>query len=304
MAVGNQEELRRELRNALRSIPIFSEEGGTGGSFRTHLRTFHLWMVMHGIENPIHQKCALIYSIRGRSQDRVAHLFAAAAAAEPNFAQFEQTIKTIFLPEGEVQMARVEFRLRKQGIDEDVGSYFSIKSSLYLEAYPQGAEFSTFLESLISGLYNPVVKRLLRRADPANMEEARANLMRITAMERQATTEGYGESVNLDGLRAVTQATMRYERFGGSARAPGHEEPMEVDELRGPKRCFKCGSDKHLQRECRAAKKVIRDRGSQKRCHRCGLEGHFKKQCRVNLEKLKRKENPAGTRRVQEFQAR
>ena len=31
------------------------------------------------------------------------------------------------------------------------------------------------------------------------------------------------------------------------------------------------------------------------------LEGHLKIQCRVNLEKLKRKENPAGTRRVQSF---
>jgi len=57
-------------------------------------------MVLNGIENGVHQKCALIYSIHGRSQDRVAHLFIAAGEEAPTFAVVEQTIKQIFLPEG------------------------------------------------------------------------------------------------------------------------------------------------------------------------------------------------------------
>ena len=34
--------------------------------------------------------------------------------------------------------------------------------------------------------------------------------MKITACERHLVSEGYGESSNLDGLRAVTQATIQY----------------------------------------------------------------------------------------------
>ena len=41
------------------------------------------------------------YNICGRSQDRVAHLFNAAGEEAPTFAIFEQTIKQIFLSEGE-----------------------------------------------------------------------------------------------------------------------------------------------------------------------------------------------------------
>ena len=74
--------------------------------------------------------------------------------------------------------------MRKQGVDEDVGTFFSIKSSLFLEAFPKEVEFSTFLEHLIIGLYNPVVKRLLRRSDPTNMDETRTKLMKITSCER------------------------------------------------------------------------------------------------------------------------
>lgn len=306
MAVENQQDMRRDLRNALRSVPLYNEDGGNGGSFRNHLRTFRLWMVLNGIENGVHQKCALIYSIRGRSQDRVAHLFMAAGEEAPTFAVFEQTIKQIFLPEGEAQLSKVEFRLRKQGVDEDVGTFFSIKSSLFLEAFPEGGEFTTFLEHLVTGLYNPVVKRLLRRSDPTNMDEARANLMKITACERQSVSEGYGESSNLDGLRAVTQATMRYQQFGGSSRAPGYEEPMEIDEIKmqqQPKRCYKCNLTGHFQRDCRAQKKTDNRENAGKRCHRCGLQGHLKKQCRVNLEKQKKKEkNFPRAGKVQAFQ--
>ena len=106
-------------------------------------------MVLNGIENGVHQKCALIYSICGRRQDKVAHLFNAPGEEAPTFAVFEQTIKQIFLSEGEAQLSKVEFQLRKQGVDEDLGTFFSNKSSLFLEAYPKGVEFSTFLEHLI-----------------------------------------------------------------------------------------------------------------------------------------------------------
>ena len=82
--------------------------------------------------------------------------------------------------------------------------FFSIKSSLFLEAFPEGGELTTFFEHLVSGLYNPVVIWLLRRSHPTNMDEARANLVKITACARHSVSKGYGESSNLDGLRAVT----------------------------------------------------------------------------------------------------
>ena len=303
MDVENQQDIRRELRNALRSVPIFNEDGGNSGSFQNDLRTFRLWMVLNGIENGVHQKCALIYSIRGRSQDRVAHLYIAAGEEVPTFDVFEQTIKQIFLPEGEEQLSKVEFRLRKGGVDTDVGMFFSIKSSLFLEAFPEGGELTTFLKHLVTGFYNLVVKRLLRISDPTNMDEARANLMEITACERQSVSEGYGESSNLDGLRAVTQATMHYQQFGGSSRAPVWKDPVpiEIDQIKmqqQPKRCFKCQKMGHLQRDYRAPKKTDKKENTGKSRHRCGIQGHLKKQCRVNLEKQKKKENFTRTEKV------
>ena len=58
----------------------------------------------------------------------------------------------------------------------------------------KGQSLAFFLDHLITGLYNPVVKRLLRKSDPTNMEETPQNLLRITACERQSVSEGYGES--------------------------------------------------------------------------------------------------------------
>ena len=189
----------------------------------------------------------------------MAHLFIAPGEEAPTFAVFEQTIKQIFMPEVEAQLSKVEFRLRKQGVNEDVGTFFFIKSSLLLAAFPEGGKFTTFFGAFGNGL--PVVKRLLRRSDPTNMDEARANLMKITACERQSVSEGYGESSNLEGLKAVTQATMCYQQFGSSSRAPGWEDPipMEVDQIKmqqQPKYCFKCNKTRHLQRDCRVLKKT------------------------------------------------
>ena len=56
----------------------------------------------------------------------MAHLFTTAGKEAPTFAVFEQTLNQIFLPEGEAQLYKVEFRLRKQGVDEDVRTFFSI----------------------------------------------------------------------------------------------------------------------------------------------------------------------------------
>ena len=100
-------------------------------------------------------------------------------------------------------------------------------------------------------MYNPIVKQLLRRSDPTNMDETHTKLMKITTCERQSVSEGYRKPGNLDGLRAVTQAMMLYHKFGGSSRAPEWEDPIpiEVDQINlahQPKRCFLCNKHGHL----------------------------------------------------------
>ena len=261
-----------DLRNLLRGIPTFNEQSGTSGSFRTHMRTYSLYAALNGLEHQRQKKIVLMYSLRGRSSDRAQHLLTAAGSNEVTYDEFVVMLRSIFQPESEALVARIEFNGRKQHPEEDAGSYFTTKRALYLDAYPEGGDFSVFFEALILGLASPVVKRLLRRSCPEGYDETRVRLLQITAAERSAVIGGYGEQVGLEGLRTVVSSTMNY---ADSAHNSG-PTPMEVDNIR-PRPAFQKSGSGSRPDGGKGGKTENRT------CFRCGKKGHLKNACRVRL---------------------
>ena len=273
-----------ELRSAFRSLPLFNE-ANPGDNFRSHLRLIKIFFVMAGLDVDSQKKLALIYSIRGRSANRVNSL--QPGSTEYNNAQsyqeFEDKVKNIFMPHSEQALARTEFAARRQGVGEDIQSYFSDKLALFEEAYPSGPEnFQIFLTCLIQGLYLPQIRLLLRRANPEDYQDTRAKLFAIVANERQAISEGYGVQSNYDGLAAVSNSTLY--------RTPRRdlEEPMEIGKM--DLQCFLCKAVGHLKRDCPRArgKKMGAEKSASRgekrfkgRCYKCQKLGHKKSECRV-----------------------
>ena len=242
-------------------------------------------------------KLALIHSLRGSAAERTRHLTTGTAIYEsvPDYAHYETLVKEVFNPQAEEDLSRSEFIARRQGIREDVGHYYSIKSSLFMEAYGMEGPFTVLFTETLKGLYNQVVKRQLRRAGPTNPEELRATLYRIVAAERVAVLEGYGESQSLDGLSAISTPT-EHQR---SPQPGSYEEPMEINHM-GPqnknkaparekerdKQCFTCGRRGHIARNCRsrgAQKPQDRSKqgakGETKKCYHCQRPGHVIADC-------------------------
>ena len=166
---------------------------------------------MNGLADQSQLKGVLLYSLRGRSSDRAQHFMPQAINEAVDLEAFITSLGGGFMPESEALVARLEFSSRKQHPDEDSGSYYTIKRYLYTDAYPSNEDFSVFFKALINGLASPVIKRLLRRAAPTGFEEARQTLLQITAAERSMVLSGYGEQVDLVGLKTVVSQTMGYE---------------------------------------------------------------------------------------------
>ena len=88
-----------------------------------------------------------------------------------------------FKPENESDLSKLEFKARKQAKTENVSTFLNSKFALWTIAYPQG-DFKMLLDEVVSGHYNLVVKRQVRRAQPGDQAELTRIVMETVAAER------------------------------------------------------------------------------------------------------------------------
>ena len=90
-----------------------------------------------------------------------------------NLAAYVESMKTIFLPPEESELARTEFKVRKQARNEDISSYLSAKISLWQMSYREDERsFNTLMDETIAGLANRIVKRKVCGCDKSRGSEA------------------------------------------------------------------------------------------------------------------------------------
>ena len=226
-----------------------------------------------------------------------------------NNVRWEDYLKTLrgaFEPESESDLSKLEFRARKQGKNENVSTFLNAKFALWIIAYPEG-DFEMLLDEVVSGLYNTVVKRQVRRARPGTQQELTRIVMETVAAERISFLGGYAESSNLDGLASVTVSASN--QFRG-------DEPMDCSQIQafnyqqkhkntekyGQKKdtrlCNRCGRPNHFARDCfakKGAKGQVLDMNTAAKkpgntnqvskvakgaCFKCGQSGHQARHCK------------------------
>ena len=199
--------------------------------------------------------------------------------------QYLDAFRAIFLPPEESELARTEFKIRKQGRTEDISSYLSSKIALWQLAYGQNERsFNNLLDETIAGIANRIVKRRLRYAEITDIQVLRRQAVRLVAAERQCYREGTSESTSLDGLAATTR--LAYDQR--------NDDDMEVDEDgmnalgRFEGNCRKCGIYGHRESNCRRGTanngKMARGNGGEKKCHRCDRTSHLVRDCRARTK--------------------
>ena len=193
------------------------------------------------------------------------------------------------MPAADNEISRIAFRSRKQAAQEDVGSYLTAKIALWKGAYPVVAQrsYDALLDEAINGLFNKVIKRLVRRHNPRTEQELIETATGAVASERYAYSGGYSESTSLDGLTPVIETAHRRNYPARQDKV----EPMEVDAMekgRETRKCYNCGIGGHLAKDCRKPKKKRDDRSKNSRkCYNCGIGGHLAKDCRKPKKKKK-----------------
>ena len=288
---------QQHFQRSLSSCPLFYAKTG-GQSFRRHINNFKLWRISRGIQDHGLSKIALAQSMRDSAAERTRHIEPGTAkfAAIETYEDYEKLVSDTFLPVGEKALSRTEFLEYKQGPNEDIAGYMSIKFSLYQVAYAEGERsFISLRTAVVKGLYSNVIKRMAMRRNPENEEELYQVVCDSVASEREAYLGGYAESTSLEGLRAISYA---FKAEGGST-----EEPMDINAMSSTytpgkkttpgnnKKCFKCGSSTHMIKDCKKNTERKHHSGGgndrNKRsegkkdleCHYCHKRGHFKKDC-------------------------
>ena len=191
-------------------------------------------------------------------------------------------VEQLFQPKVESTLARVDFEALKQKWNVDISSYVSEKIAMWHLAYGENAptnHFQVLLDETIKGVYNTVVKRELRKANPRDPETLRNTLIEIAANERMCFEDGTAESTSLDGLATVTKS------YTGQ-----NTEMMEgVQAIREATKddiCNFCKKKGHFARDCRLKTQQNPRFPPNNPAHRnltcdfCHIRGHVARDCR------------------------
>ena len=273
---------------ALGSAPTF----GAKDSWRTFENRFEVWYRVNRIhqQDGEFQKRALLSCMRGQAVEMTRPYSEGSQTwvDAPDLNLYLEAFRRVFLPPEESELARSEFKCRKQGRKEDISTYLSSKIALWQLAYPEAERsFAGLMDETIGGIANRVIKRNLRYAQITNIQTLRTTAVRLVAAERQCYREGTSESTSLDGLAATTFVT----------REQGSDDEMEVDEGvnavgKFDGKCRKCNRYGHKAVDCRQKQPGggKTDQKETRKCFRCDRTGHLVSKCvaktKANGEKI------------------
>ena len=306
---GDQTEAKkRDAKRALAWVPRFDQRQ-PWSAFEAE---FTIWHSVNSISDVGDDfgKLALMAAMRGQAAQSVKPYSYGTPTWNGNvtYAAYYSRIREVFLPPQESELARVEFRSRKQNRAEDISSYLSSKIARWQQAFGDTERaYSTLFNETIRGVWSDVVKRELHRANPNNEQELRTQLLRIVATERESYKQGYGEATSLDGLAAVSQTAKSY-------RGTDDDQMEWEDSMNAMKRfsgnCNTCKKPGHKSAECRDGRSKGNagsgnDRGrnktdAAKTCFYCKKLGHISPDCykKARDEKRKGEKDPkAGTKK-------
>lgn len=255
-------------------------------SWRNFESSYLTWYRINNIVDlpPAFQKRSLLMGMRGQAIEMTRPYAENTATWNncPDLQSYVDAMRGVFLPPEESELARTEFKVRKQGRREDISTYLSSKIALWQLAYAENERsFSNLMDEIISGIANKIVKRTLRYATINDIEQLRRQAVRIVAAERQCYREGTAESTSLDGLAATTRIADQTQE---------DDDDMDHDGVNAigkfPGNCRSCGKYGHRASDCFKNK----PRGGSSRtkegrqCFRCDRSGHLKADCHAKTK--------------------
>ena len=207
---------------------------------------------------------------------------------------YDQLIKNLtdlFQPPAESELAKSEFRGRKQGNREDIMSYLSQKEALFKRAYPtkEVQSLNTLVEEAIKGLVNRTIRKQLTveryRTTFTNFQQLRERAASCVAAEHALLDAGIADSTSYDGLSATSVISK-----GGWTKWDADDDSMDISTVSrmNERSCYNCGKTGHVRANCPAPKKKSQvgtkgSTGAKKpfkgTCNRCGRTGHVAKKC-------------------------
>ena len=263
-------------------------------AWQLHEASLVQWRVLNMANRAGHdwQKTALLYSLKGGAAERASTIGRGteAFAAIAGWNGMMIALRNIFAPQADSEISRVAFRAQRQNPKEDIVSYLTAKISLWRCAYPLPAQrqYDQLLDACIDGMFNKVIKRLVRRHNPRNQADLITVATNAVAAERYAYSGGYSECTSLDGLTTIIETTQG-KQFD---LANNKSEPMEVDamrEAREARKCYNCNIRGHLAKDCRKPKKKEKNQSQdfkkKIKCFNCDQQGHYARECRKPKKK-------------------
>ena len=203
------------------------------GHFASHIIAFRHYLNASPQPDDV-AKALFGLSIGGAARDLIADLSADSPIfLEMSLDRYIATIREIFTPASEIELARQRYAERKQLANESVQHFCSIKTSLFRIAYPtEPANHTILLQGFVQGLLNKEVLRAVMREGPyTDIGSALSRAQRAVATERFLVGQSY--TTDKSGLSTTMVSPPTATAADGTQliAAPTPAEAMDIDNL-------------------------------------------------------------------------
>ncbi|MCP4057720.1 MAG: hypothetical protein GY738_10475 [Pseudoalteromonas sp.] len=186
-------------------FPCFSGTSieGNDSEFKTHLLKLKTYFLFSEITDDQKKLLLLFHSLKDKASASAAYLEGKLASPGYTYVEYENDLKSLFLPTTSLNVFLQKFRALQQGPTEDPISYTSKHYQLYLRSVEgQNSSLSIFIDANLRSLINPKVKyRLLGRvfgdfaAYLKAMQEAVAVELEAVRLNLHQESQGLGVDV-------------------------------------------------------------------------------------------------------------
>jgi hypothetical protein len=232
----------------LKDIPTISDPI-TPAAWNAHLSRMSLVFAMTGLADNAQQatmrKTLLFLSLGAHGAQRVAHLSpelrqAAAGQPEETYQHYQQVLTAVFSPATESDMAKSDFKRRKQGKREPIQTFHNAKLRLFLEAYRlqihqlDQNRMENFLDEWLDAICHERVKHDVLDHKPYDNPEGLLNRAMQSTAKYRALLPPSAPAASYIGLYSTNQPGAETGGEVGAANAvrngggAGGAEPMEL----------------------------------------------------------------------------